>query len=577
MRTVNDKFLVELPPIEGVIQDIQKDSCKDVTGLIPFFRKGSLRMSLRDRVPFAALFKKERPLETTLMCGRQVSKSVSLGLMAGIFGGMIDNFPILLVEPRFEQLKRINTQIIDPLFYHSDISPYIVDKTCQNSLTMKTFKNQNEFMLCATYKSPDSARGASGVAMTLIDESQDIDSEFIPVLVSTMDANQDFGLTVYAGSAKAWDDTLGNKFETSSQGHWTIRCPHCKKYNIASPDQHLLKMIQKKGCGCYNCNKSLPVREGFWVHAFPDRLYDNAGYHVPQVVLPFHCDIPKKWHVLLKKQNEWSKSKFYNEVLGYPVDSSKHLLSIGDLAKARNGLDNSIEQAVKASKGYYILALGVDWSGGGNGYSRTSLCLAGRRYGYTGTDILYMENLEQGLSPEEEADIVANRARSFNVNFLAHDYTGAGFMREVFLYNRHPYLKSKNYPVSLNFKSTSQMVTQSSNGSRSSFVVDKTRSLLLMLMSLKKQVMTIPHFALENKEAPQQEFLNIVERDQKSDTTMNNIYTLQKVSSKFDDAAQAVNIAHVCICDRTGVYPEFALDDKYNLSKEDAYALTGDE
>ena len=241
---------------------------------------------------------------------------------------------------------------------------------------------------------------------------------------------------------------------------------------------------------------------------------------------------------------------------------------------ARNYCDNSLEHAVAVSKDYNLIVVGVDWSGGGGGKSRTAIAVLGRRYGSIKTDCLYLHYLRQGMTLDEEANEVAKVVNAVQADYIAHDYTGAGFQREFILYQQHPYLKDLNYPVSLAHKPTSQLISYSNNGSRSTYVADRTRALLLLFTSIKGKNFTVPMFDPKDELAPQLELLNEIEKPQTLESN-SNVYLLQKVASKWDDCCFACAIGNLCICDVTGAYPEYAIDTKYNMSPDQVEAVYG--
>ena len=559
--------------VKEIIKDIKAGTIKDMAPLVPCFHIGNRSMSLVDRAPFKPLFTLNKPRYTTVMCGRQVSKSFSMCMSSILLTGMIDNMSTAIIEPRYEQKKRMNAQVLSPLLKGFELYSQIIDPKGAESLEIKTFRNANTLLLGSALKSPDALRGASGLASVLYDECADINPEFIPIIDSTMAAHEIYGFSVMLGSAKTEDDALGDAFQNSSQGHWCIKCD-CGHYNIAAPDQDLLKMIGKEGLVCSKCGKHLYTKTGFYVHAYPSRRTYSVGYHVPQIVLPFHCERPHKWADILYEQQRWGKTEFYNEVLGIPVDASTRLLSLKELLNARNYCNNTLQHAVEVAKEYSLIVVGVDWSGGGGGKSRTAIAVMGRQYGSIRTDCLYLHYLQQGQTLDAEANEVARIANAVKADYIAHDFTGAGFQREHILYAQHPYLRELNYPVSLAHKPTAQLISYSNNGSRSTYVADRTRALLMLFTAVKSRHFTVPNFDPKDDAAPQLELLNEIEKPQTLESN-SNVYLLQKVASKCDDCLFACAIGHLCICDVTQAYPDFAIDTKYNMSPADIEAVYG--
>lgn len=749
--------------IKRVSEDIRDGKLASLAPLISLFVMAGKALTLKGREPLLPFFKTILPKRVTGMFGRQVSKSWSTAETSIFKAGMVPGMNTLIIEPRFEQKKRFNDQILKPLLNGFKLHHDIIGKENKESIELKTFKNGNYLMLGNSYSSADSIRGTSGVSTLYVDECvlstslvstyddtndsikykkiaditagdiilsfssdntvlwsctetgakyrgcrscfrattisgrvlecteghiiptdignirfrdlllkpsrgikrnkdvtiqpvceitrvrseltvkqddtavidsinsntcyyknrslvvwekgigllydpiasieyigehdvydlevvgthnfvlangicahncQDINPDFLPVIEATTDASVDFGLINYFGTAKTSDGTLAMLFEQSSQGHWCIKCEGCGKYNIASPDEQLFKMIGKKGCICAFCGKLLPFFTGGYVHKYPERMSYHAGYHTPQIVFYIHCGYENKWNDILHKMNTWTKTLFYNEVLGIPDDESTRILTLQDLIKAQNALDGSIARALEARRAYDFCVLGVDWSGGGGGASTTAVSVIGKRPYTTVTDSIYMHRFKQGMSAEEEADMVADLARQFKVNYIAHDFTGAGWVREALLVSRHPEWLNSIFPVSYCYKPNADMVSFQQSGSRRSYSVDKTKSLLLTLTAVKHRQLSVPQFNPVDDAAIQRDLLAIVEHPQELNKG-SNIYLLERAPGRSDDGAHALNIGFMCACTVTQTYPVFGVMDKYNMTEEQIFDLIG--
>lgn len=412
---------------------------------------------------------------------------------------------------------------------------------------------------------------------------QDIPNAFIPIFEAITDAKVETGFRIRSGTAKTSDGTLAISFDESSQGHWCIKCS-CGKYNIAALDEQLLQMVGDKGCSCAWCRKPLNVVEGYYLHKYPSRIYSHVGYHMPQIIFPFH-NTKGGWTEILHKKANNSQTAFLNEVLGAPDDESVRLLSKSDLLKARNNV-RSKDRAVELIHNYDMRVLGVDWGGGGGGDSATGLAIIAKNYNARHYECLWMTRLPQGLTPEQEADIVARMANEFKADFIAHDYTGAGFVRESLFLQKHEGWRDYMYPISYTYKPTADLVTPSSSGSRNSYTVDKTKSLLLTINCIKHGALSLPWFDEKDINACQLDFLAIIEHQQKigegdaggknNVLRASDVYLLDKVAGKKDDAAQAVNVGLIAACNILGYYPVFTFDEKYNMTAEQYELLTGD-
>jgi hypothetical protein len=129
-----------------------------------------------------------------------------------------------------------------------------------------------------------------------------------------------------------------------------------------------------------------------WIHGFPERRFHNAGYHIPQIVIPQHCEDSMKWGDLLayrEGKENYTPAKFYNEIGGIPYDGSSRLITLTELRKACKVPTNihNLQEAVdyvkqKVLEGVYVdVILSIDWGGGGEKEeSWTTIAVACLRY-----------------------------------------------------------------------------------------------------------------------------------------------------------------------------------------------------
>ena len=559
--------------VERTVAAIRAGTLDNFSPLIGLFQYERKPMTLDGHFMFMPMFSLQRPKYITLQCGRQVSKSYTLAETSLLMTGMIESYNSIYIAPRYDQMKRFHDQVLYPMLKNCAIP--LLDKEGANAIKLKTFLNGNTMVLEHSYASADKIRGSTSAATVCVDEIQDVNPDFLPVFESTTDASK-YGIIQCSGTAKTSDTLLALQFQLSSQCHWGIKCPHCSKWNIAAVDEQLIGMIGKEGLSCAYCGKILDPRKGGWVPKFPDRMQSHAGFHVPQIILPMHCENPVKWRVLRSKQATWSKQLFLNEALGVDCDSAVKLLSKDDLINDQNNFDNNLDSAIRNRKLFDTVFIGVDWSGGGGGFSRTAIAAIGRSNGHRESHVFFLETLPHGLTPEEEADRVAAVYSKLRANMIAHDYTGAGFVRESVLLGRHPYLQDKIYPFAYVFRTGSQLVSYADSGSRRSANVDKTRSLLLTFSAVRSKLLMLPKFNPLNNSEPQLELLNIVERPQEfSKASIKEVYILQRAPGRYDDAAHAINIGYIAQCDLTDSWPQFSMDPKYNLSDAQLAELTG--
>ena len=221
-------------------------------------------------------------------------------------------FHTLVIEPRADQLARYNATILKPMIKHSLLGTELMPSPEMNRFAVKECNSGSLIYLEFSYLSPDRCRGITGVQSICYDEIQDLDYDHLAVINEVMSASRSFGLKQFTGTPKTSDGTLGVLWNDSSMAEWVIPCSHCRKKNIPSLDQDLLKMIGKT-LQCAKCGRSLDGRGGYYVHARPELQASYAGYHFSQITHPLHYGLKHKWQILLGKMEgpgAYSKAKF---------------------------------------------------------------------------------------------------------------------------------------------------------------------------------------------------------------------------------------------------------------------------
>lgn len=404
---------------------------------------------------------------------------------------------------------------------------------------------------------------------------QDIDIDFLPVINEVMSATIRYGFEHYTGTPKTTDGPLSVMFDASSQGHWCVPCS-CGYQNLASPDQDFFKMIGKwddnlkTGIHCVKCDKGLDTRLGYYVHAFPAKLSTFPGRHISQITHPLHCAIKMKWNQLLDKMKDYSKARLYNEVFGIPCDESIKLISLEDIRRASNDIPPDYQKALALRRNYDTVALGVDWSGGGAlGHSYTAAAVVGSRPGTDRLDTLFTARLPLGLRPEEEAAVLYRYFKNFECTLLAHDYTGAGNLREILMV-QHGLPQGKVIPFTYATAPKKDVITlhAPTDGSRTSYVMDKPRSLVVLMNMIKIGKVSLPELRTDSNGQPNADtvmtdLLNLVEAPKEFDRS-GTIYLISRAPGRPDDFAHALNYACSSIWYMKGGYPKLDLA-KYDI------------
>jgi hypothetical protein len=227
-----------------------------------------------------------------------------------------------------------------------------------------------------------------------------------------------------------------------------------------------------------------------------------------------------------------------------------------------------MEDALRMRKYYNHVVMGVDWSGGGAlGKSFTSGCILGSRPGSQRLDCLYAFRLPMGLKPEDEASIIMKYMKDFDCLFLAHDYTGAGYLREVILNNAGIALEEL-IPFTYAFVPKKDIISlyAPADGARQSYILDKARSLAIMCGLVRNRMITLPKMRDKEDHPVITDLLALVE-DPKEMPRGGIAYMIQRSPDKSDDFAHALNMASSAIWKMRGGYPNLVDVSRYSMSQ----------
>jgi len=417
------------------------------------------------------------------------------------------------------------------------------------------------------------ARGIAGDILNL-DEIQDIDMDFLPVLESCLDASVDLGLVQMSGTPKTTDNTIHHAWLESSQAHWTMKCVHCSDWNIAALECGLDKMVREDGFCCKKCSELLNPRAGFYYHFYPDRRLKFPGYHIPQVIMPMHYANPGKWNRLYRKKLLWSPYSYHNEVLGESSDVGSRIVTEDQLRACANlPWRNTIDEAIKQVGNYEMLMMGVDWGSGAAGKvvkRKNQIIIAGGTesftvmtiVGFKGNargEVLYTERLNIGLAPEEEVRHIIQTYHKFKCFILAHDYGGAGFLRESMLLQSgmNP---DRTMPCMYTHAPVKPIITFEASDVggrvRHYYSVDKARSLMLLCASINANFIRFPKWD-DLSDSIYLDFLALVAEVRESSGGSDQFRIIRN-PKKTDDFCHSLNLACIAYWHHKQIYPGLA-------------------
>lgn len=519
---------------------------------------------------FEPLFRTRLPARSVLMTGRQVSKTTTEASSAVVMAAAVPRFRQLFVTPLFEQVRRLSSNYVRPFIDQSPVRDLLVTTSTEKSVLQRSFRNDSMLQFTFALLDADRSRGIKSDFVRW-DEVQDANRDHFPVVEECM-SHSEWGLVQYAGTPKTPENTLTGLWRGSSQAEWFVPCRACGRWNIPSTEYDLDRMIgpywepaegeQFLGLVCANpaCGRPVDPAGGRWVHRHPDRRWDFAGYHIPQPIMHIHYSRPEKWAQLLAKREgsgNYTPDRYANEVLGEPCGHGIQIVGHDDLRRAAtlpwaNNPREPDPEVMRRLDQYHYRVLALDWGGGGKRTARTTNeqisltamallgwlpngrihCLWGRRL-HTPHDHL-----------REAAECMA-AFRRFRCHLLAHDYTGAGVLRETFLVQAGLPVE-KLIPVAYVRAAASAPMTfkpATDAHPRNHYTADKTRTLLYTCTAIKTRQLQFFKSDYVSPDNPGllNDFLGLVE-EKVATRHASDIYTISRHDLMPDDFAQAVNI-----------------------------------
>ena len=142
-----------MTPIETLnnyYEAVKRGTIKSMEGLLTLFTLAGEPLTLKQREPMVPVFSLNRPKRMTLLAGRQVSKSYTIAELCILLTGFTKGFTSAVIEPRFLQKKRFNSQILSPLLRECSVRDLIIDKKNTDNLDIKTFKSGGQILLMSS-------------------------------------------------------------------------------------------------------------------------------------------------------------------------------------------------------------------------------------------------------------------------------------------------------------------------------------------------------------------------------------------------------------------------------------------
>jgi len=531
--------------------------------------------------------------------GKVVShNSTSLAAQGVVFSNSIPYFSTLYVTPLFEMIRRFSHNYVREFIDNSPVHRLFTGKKTTNQILQRSFINGSAMYFSYAFLDAERTRGIPA-DKNVIDEVQDMNHDFLQIIHETLSGSP-WALKQYAGTPKSLDNTMESLWQDSSQAEWMIKCLRggCGHWNIPSENWDLWGMIGKwhrdiceecPGVVCSMCRQPVNPRMGRWVHAYPERRWTFAGYHVPQIIMPMHYANQEKWDILVGKSEghyNTTRTTFLNEVCGESCDAGSKLITESDLkAAAVLPWPCKAKEAAAKMPRYLYKILAVDWGGGGGRVSGAAKKKDGEaqrlRTSFTSLSVLGILPTGQidciwGMRSvrthdfEWEARLCLEAMIHFKCTHFAHDYSNAGEGRLILMLQAglppSNVLNIRYHGVGHDFMEFHEPDDASPHAWYS---LDKSRSLVTTCQCIKYGIIRFFQYDYvdQSKKGVMRDFLALIE--EKVDSRLGtDVYTIVRNPNASDDFAQATNIGCCALWWMVGKFPDIAEAARMKIPKK---------
>ena len=366
--------------------------------------------SLND-YPFLRAIYNLRADNLVLQFSRQTAKSTTLANILISNSLLIPYFHSLYVAPSSDQAKIFSHDRIKPVLEESPFikKHYLSAKLMQNVFSKILTNGSRLFIRYGTKHTAFRLRGISA-DINCFDETQDIDSEIIPIIQETMSRSM-YKRTIYVGTPKRTRGTLATIFNRSTKNEWIVKCDSCGKYNYLNETN-----IGDKGLICKKCGKQMNPKNGQWVPT--NQAGEFPGFRV--CALQFDGAPWVDWKKdIIDKQKLYARAQYFNEVLALPYDEGVSPVTEADLRNCC--CDKTMAEMMNRLS--HPLYIGIDWGPATSTDSFTVMIML--YYDYV-TNKIVVPFMKKYMGKEADfhsihGDIV-KRFHEHSVNIIAADY-----------------------------------------------------------------------------------------------------------------------------------------------------------
>ena len=475
---------------------------------------------------------------TVIKGSRQISKSTTFCIRQTLLCRLFTGFSSLYICPRRQYLNTYANRLreVERSYIHYEES----SKFRQN-LYFKEYPNRSRMELIYVLSTAANARSKTADEI-LWDEVQDMDPD-LELEIAQVQSSSETPISVFAGTSLTTETMLEAKWELSSQGYWVMRCSSCKTFNVPTPDGGVMDMIQPEGPCCKKCRTPLNILAGEWVHAYPDRLGEKNGFHIPQLIVPAVVLNKLRWKEIYAKKSG-DQRKFFQEILGIATEEGareltrEHLQSICVL-----GDKSKVEKFAQAKRYKYVVS-GCDWGGSdylpaqGLKLSTTvhimiGLTTAGKM------EIIHFARYT-GMGYDEIASQIIYDHNKFKGDAMASDFgVGAVYnskLRQALPWSRH---------LIFNFTGPDQPLIAEPTGPHmyNQWSLNKTESLSMTFQDIRNQ--DIKCYSWDQSREYLLDCMNIFRAPSESLSSGRNGFVYRASPSKPNDALMAMTFANM--------------------------------
>ena len=155
---------------KNTMDAISRGSVQSFAPLVSMFSIRDTPMTLDKHYQLLPMYSVRYSEKMVFMVARQLGKSTNICSSSDIRSSCIPHYHTLMIQPRFEQIQRMNNTIYVPMAKNCAIYEDFISKAELDRLALKRFKNGSMTLMSNMYMSPDRIRGVSGVGLVVIDE-----------------------------------------------------------------------------------------------------------------------------------------------------------------------------------------------------------------------------------------------------------------------------------------------------------------------------------------------------------------------------------------------------------------------